>query len=183
MGQAPLKISWSKPARTIENNGHTIQLNFAPGGMLSLGGRDYDLVQFHFHHPSEHLLRGQRSAMEAHFVHSDAAGLAVIGVFITPGRNNPAFSAIVSAMPPTRGDPSPANAAIDPNGLLPTQRSYYRYAGSLTTPPCAETVDWLVLSEPIEAASADIEQFAKLYPMNARPAQPINRRFILHSAS
>jgi carbonic anhydrase len=74
-----------------------------------------------------------------------------------------------------------ADPAINPNGLLPATRSYYRYSGSLTTPPCSETVDWLLLTDPIQVAEADVARFAKLYPMNARPVQKGNRRFVLRS--
>jgi carbonic anhydrase len=180
--QEPLTISWPKRPDTIVNNGHTIQLNFQGGDTLTAAGRSYGLVQFHFHHPSEHLLGGERFAMEAHFVHADGNDLAVVGVFMTPGRNNVAFNRIVATMPSTEGSPAPADPLIDPNELLPPQRGYYRYEGSLTTPPCSETVDWFVISEHIEVAQADIDRFAKIYPMNARPAQSRNRRFILQAA-
>jgi carbonic anhydrase len=178
----PLNIRWRKRPDTIVNNGHTIQLNCAEGDRLDVGGRSYQLTQFHFHHPSEHRVDGKAFAMEAHFVHAAAAGgLAVVGVFIAPGRTNRVFNKIVTTMPAVEGPPVPADSAIDPNGLLPAQRGYYRYEGSLTTPPCSESVDWLVLAHPIEVAEADIARFAKLYPMNARPVQNRNRRFILSS--
>ena len=180
---SPLKIEWGKRPDTIVNNGHTIQLNFAEGDTLVVRGRSYRLVQFHFHHPSEHLIGGRRFAMEVHFVHAAAAtaagGLAVLGVLMTTGKSNAVFNTITSTMPATEGPPVKADPAIDPNGLLPAGRSHYRYAGSLTTPPCSETVDWLVLADAIEVAAADVERFAKLYPMNARPVQPRNRRFLL----
>jgi carbonic anhydrase len=177
--QAPLIVSWPKGPDTIVNNGHTIQLNFTEGDTLKAGSRQYGLVQFHFHHPSEHLLNGERFAMEAHFVHADRNNLAVVGVFMTPGQSNEAFKKIVSTMPAPEVPPEPVDPAIDPNDLLPRQLGYYRYEGSLTTPPCSETVEWLVIGEPIQVAHGDIELFAKLYPMNARPVQPRNRRFIL----
>lgn len=179
--QAPLELSWSKQPDTIVDNGHTIQLNFTPGDTLTIGGRTYGMVQFHFHHPSEHLLQGERFSMEAHFVHADGHDLAVVGVFMMPGRSNRAFNKIVSTMPASEESPALADPAIVPNELLPSKRGYYRYEGSLTTPPCSETVDWLVFGEPIEVAATDIERFAKLYPMNARPTQPRNRRFILRA--
>jgi carbonic anhydrase len=177
-----LGIAWSKPPGTIVNNGHTIQLDFTAGNRLKMGGHSYGLLQFHFHHPSEHLVGGKGFAMEAHFVHATADGdVAVIGVFIAPGKVNPVFQKIVSAAPAAEGPPNPADRAIDPNKLLPARRSYYRYEGSLTTPPCTERVDWLIFVDPIEAASADIAKFVKLYPMNARPAQQRSRRFVLRS--
>jgi carbonic anhydrase len=178
----PLKMSWAKRADTIVNNGHTIQVNIAEGSTLAVGTRNYKLLQFHFHRPSEHLIGGKNFPMEAHFVHADAAGgLAVVGVLITTGKPNAVFNRVVSTMPATEGPPIKADPAIDPNGLLPSKTDYYRYSGSLTTPPCSETVDWLLLTDPVQVADADIASFAKLYPMNARPAQKANRRFVMQS--
>jgi carbonic anhydrase len=181
--QPMLKVGWSKRPDTIVNNGHTIQLDFAEGDTLRLGDRSFALKQFHFHHPSEHLVEGKRFAMEAHFVHAaeSGGGLAVVGAFIEPGRRNSVFNKIVSTMAATEGPPVAADPSIDPNGLLPVRRDYFHYEGSLTTPPCSETVDWLVLARPVEVAEADIARFAKLYPMNARPVQLLDRRFILSS--
>jgi carbonic anhydrase len=179
----PLRITWDKHAEAIVNNGHTIQLNMGQTSVLGYANANYRLVQFHFHHPSEHLIAGKSFAMEAHFVHANAAGsLAVIGALMTPGRANAVFNKIVSTMPQTEGPAVKADAGIDPNGLLPATRSYYRYSGSLTTPPCSETVDWLLLIDPLQVTEADIERFAKLFPMNARPVQKANRRFVLRSA-
>jgi len=181
--QPRLDIRWSKRPDTIVNNGHTIQLNFAAGGTLKVGDRSYALTQFHFHHPSEHHVDGKAFAMEAHFVHDgEDGGLAVVGAFMMPGGANAVFHKIVSTMPAEDGPPVPADPAIDPNRLLPARRRYYRYEGSLTTPPCSETVNWLVLAERITVAETDIARFAKLYPMNARPVQNRNRRFILGAA-
>ncbi len=178
----PLKFAWAKNADSIANNGHTIQLNFEQGSTLTVGKDSYALLQFHFHHPSEHLIGGKSFPMEVHFVHRNFAGnLAVVGALMTAGRTNAAFGKIVATMPAHEGAPVNAAAGIDPNKLLPALRSYYRYSGSLTTPPCSEVVDWLLLREPIQVAKADIDGFAKLYPMNARPAQKDNRRFVLSS--
>jgi carbonic anhydrase len=180
---APLQFAWAGRPETIVNNGHSIQLNFGEGSTLTVGPERYTLAQFHFHHPSEHLINDKNFAMEAHFVHRNAAGSAgVIGVLMTPGKSNPAFAKVVATMPPAEGPPVKADPDIDPNGLLPSKRGYYRYSGSLTTPPCSETVNWMLLEEPIEVAEADIAAFAKLYPMNARPAQKLDRRFILRSS-
>jgi carbonic anhydrase len=177
-----LNIAWSKNADTILNNGHTIQLNFEKGGTLKVAGDSYSLLQFHFHRPSEHLIGGKNFPMEVHFVHrQESGGLAVIGVLMNAGNANPTFNKIVSTMPAKEGPAVKADAAIDPGKLLPAGRAYYQYAGSLTTPPCSEVVNWLLLREPISVAKADIDAFAKLYPMNARPAQKANRRFVLQS--
>ena len=178
----PLEIRWRKQPNTIVNNGHTIQLNFAEGNTLKAGDRSYSLTQFHFHHPSEHLVGGKAFAMEAHFVHTAKdGGLAVIGVLLVPGKHNAVFNNIVATMPPEEGPPVAADRTIDPNRLLPPGRAYFRYEGSLTTPPCSETVDWFVLTDTVQVAEADIARFAKLYPMNARPVQKRERRFIVTS--
>lgn len=181
--QPALDLSWKTRPDTIVNNGHTIQLDFGEGRITSLGTRTYRLAQFHFHQPSEHRINGKSFAMEVHFVHVgvEGGGLAVVGVFMAPGKTNAVFSKIVSTMPAKEGPPVPADRAINPNGLLPAGRNYYRYEGSLTTPPCSETVDWLVLTNHIEVAETDIALFAELFPMNARPLQNPNRRFILSS--
>jgi len=177
-----LKIKWAKAADTIVNNGHTIQLNMAPGSTMTINKDVYTLVQFHFHHPSEHTIAGQSSPMEVHFVHRNAGGaLAVVGAMMIVGRPNAMFNRIVTTMPQKAGEPVKAAPKIDANLLLPPQRSYYRYEGSLTTPPCSESVAWLLLHQPVHVGKNDIEAFAKLFPMNARPVQKDNRRFVLTS--
>jgi carbonic anhydrase len=178
----PLRIAWSKKPDTIVNNGHTIQLNFPDGNMIGIGRDHYTLVQLHFHHPSEHYVDGSPLPMEAHFVHRSAGGaLAILGVLMRAGKANPTFARIVGAMPEEVGPAVKADPAIDPNRLLPAGYDYYRYAGSLTTPPCSEVVEWFLLADPIDVAAADIETFARLYPMNARPVQKLFRRHLLRS--
>nr|WP_249122832.1 MULTISPECIES: carbonic anhydrase family protein [unclassified Bradyrhizobium] len=178
----PLVIDWKGGVDTIVNNGHTIQVNAAGGSTLRVADATYQLLQFHFHRPSEHLIDGKSYPMEVHFVHRDASGaLAVVGVLMATGAANAAFAAVTAAMPQAAGPAVKAPAAIDAAALLPAARSYYRYPGSLTTPPCAETVEWLLLTTPVEVAEADVASFAKLYAMNARPAQKVNRRDVLRS--
>jgi len=178
----PLRIAWSRKADTIVNNGHTIQVNFGEGSSLTVGNEQFTLVQFHFHRPSEHKLGGKSYPMEVHFVHRHASGkLAVVGVLMTAGRANPSFNKVVATMPPKEGPAVPAGPGIDPNRFLPARRTYFRYEGSLTTPACDETVNWLLLTQPMPAAEADIDAFAKLYANNARPVQKLDRRFVLRS--
>lgn len=177
-----LKISWPKKPDMIVNNGHTIQVNADPGNSLTVGSSKYELLQYHFHHPSEHLIGGKAYAMEVHFVHREASGnLAVVGALMSAGKANAAFNKVVAAMPGKEGPAVKMATAPDPNQMLPASRGYYRYSGSLTTPPCSEVVNWLVLRDPIQVARPDIDAFAKLFPMNARPVQKDNRRFVLSS--
>lgn len=174
-------IDWRPTGGTVVNNGHTVQVNMAAGGTADVAGVRYDLLQFHFHHPSEHTVAGAHRAMEAHFVHrAESGALAVIGVFLVPGDGNPALAAVWERMPASHGE-AELDAQLDLASFLPAGRAYYRYAGSLTTPPCSETVLWTVFVEPVEVAEAQIDAFAALYPMNARPVQGLNRRFLLGS--
>ena len=120
--------------------------------------------------------------MEVHFVHAHSSGaLAVVGALMVAGKPNRVFSKIVATMPTHEGETVEADPAVNPNQLLPARLTYYRYPGSLTTPPCSETVEWLLLTDPIQVADADIAVFAKIYAMNARPVQNANRRAVLRS--
>ena len=126
------------------------------------------------------MVGGKNFPMEAHFVHrADSGGLAVVGVLLTEGKPNAAFAKIIATMPAKEGPPVKADAGINPNGLLPDKLGYYRYSGSLTTPPCSEVVEWLVLTAPMPVAASDVAAFAKLYPMNARPVQPLHGRLLI----
>lgn len=178
----PLEFDWAQQADTIVNNGHTIQINFVDGGSLKAGSGRYTLVQFHFHHPGEHIYEDKAFPIEAHFVHKDVSGsLAVVGVMLSAGKPNPVFSEIVAVMPAAAGAQIKASPNINPAGLLPAKRDYFLYEGSLTAPPCIETVTWHLLRNSIEADAESIAAFAKLYPMNARPVQKLGRRFVLRS--
>ncbi len=178
----PLQFNWKPQAFEIENNGHTIQAEAARGSTLSIGKVTYNLVQFHFHAPSEHAVNGKRFAMEAHFVNAAPGGrLAVVGVFMQPGRRNAAFAAIMQAAPRTEGERK-LEQPVDPRQFLPASKALFRYEGSLTTPPCSEVVDWNIFEQPVDVAEADIKAFQAIFPMNSRPLQPRNRRFLLRGA-
>lgn len=175
-------IDWKKADSEIVNNGHTVQVNTPVGSKLNRGDRNYELLQFHFHAPSEHHVDGKAFPMEVHFVHKAESGaLGVLGVFFKPGETNAEFARLAAAFPAREGEKGVANE-VDPLGLVPKSLQYWTYEGSLTTPPCSEIVDWMVAMETVEVASADIEKFTALYPMNSRPALAANRRFILASS-
>ncbi|HEY1448556.1 MAG TPA: carbonic anhydrase family protein [Caulobacteraceae bacterium] len=171
--------NWRSDPLKVTNNGHTLQLNTDPGSNTAIGDGRAELVQFHFHTPSEHAVEGRRSAMEAHFVHKLGDGLAVLGVLLSAGPANSAFHAIMAAAPAKTGEAGAAQA-FDPRTLLPRDLgAAWRYEGSLTTPPCSQTVAWVVFEESVTVAQADIDAFKAIFPMNARPLQPLNRRFLL----
>ena len=179
---AAVALDYKPLALRMINNGHTIQVNADAGSSCVIGGTKYELLQFHFHHPSQHLLAGKPFDLECHFVHKSAKGdLAVVGVFVTPGAKNAALQTIFDAMPKAEGTELRVNGSVDSAALLPKSTGYFRYMGSLTTPPCSEGLTWTVFREPIEASADQIRQFAQLFPNNARPVQNRNRRFIIQS--
>jgi carbonic anhydrase len=167
----------------IVNNGHTIQFNADPGSACVINGARYELLQFHLHHPSEHLLAGKNFDLECHFVHKSAAGaLAVTGVFIRPGAESVALRTFFDAMPAKEGPELKAGGTINVAAILPKTGGYFRYMGSLTTPPCSEGLTWTVHKEPVEASVDQIRKFASLFPANARPLQKRNRRFVIDAS-
>ena len=173
----PLDFKYAKSSAEVVNNGHTIQVNLADGGVLNLDGVPYKLVQFHFHAPSEEKIDGKAYSMVAHLVHQSAEGkLAVVAVLLTEGKANAALDPVFKSLPPTEGSKKELGANFDAAELLPAARGYFRYVGSLTTPPCSEGVRWQVLKQPVEVSKAQIAAFRKLYSMNARPVQPLNDR-------
>jgi len=177
---APPAVSWQPMPLEVINNGHTIQVNCAPGSSMVLDGVTYQLLQYHFHHPSEHRIAGQSFDMEVHFVHRSAeGGLAVLGVMISKGAANSSIETIWNNLPAKAGEKVVADVKLQPSAMLPEDSASYRYAGSLTTPPCSEVVSWVVFRQGITASEAQIAKFAEMFPNNARPPQPLNRRKLL----
>jgi len=174
-----LDIQYAKSSADVVNNGHTIQVNLADGGVLNLDGVPYKLVQFHFHAPSEEKIDGKANSMVIHLVHQNAdKKLAVVAVLLTEGKGNVALDSVFKNMPQHEGGKKKLGASFNAADLLPAERGYFRYVGSLTTPPCSEGVRWQVLKQPVEVSKAQVAAFRKLYSMNARPVQPSNDRKI-----
>jgi carbonic anhydrase len=176
-----LSISYKATPLTIKNNGHTIQVNYAEGSTLTVNGVTYRLLQFHFHTPSEHVKNGRTYPMEAHLVHiNDNSELAVLGVFLKEGDYDNAFlKPIFDNMPKTEGEVEIAGKSVNVANLLPREHEYFNYSGSLTTPPCSEGVNWMVLDDAVSMSKRQIEQFKAIFEMNARPEQSLNGRTIL----
>ncbi len=176
-----ITFNYLPTALHIIDNGHTVQVNYAPGSYITIGGERYDLVQFHFHHPSEEKINGQSASMVAHLVHKNAAGkLAVVAVLLKSGTAaNAMMSTLWKNWPAAKEQEAvPGGVTINVADLLPKDHAYYSFSGSLTTPPCSEDVSWFVLREPSVVSAGQIAQFARRYPMNARPTQPLNGREI-----
>ena len=177
----PLGLSYKSGGNEVINNGHTIQVNYQPGSYLAINGGRYELKQFHFHSPSENHISGQSYPMEVHLVHASKEGnLAVVGVMFEEGQENKALSSIWAKMPINAGENNVLHSVISADDLLPANQDYYRFNGSLTTPPCSEGVLWLVMKESITVSKAQIEKFNQVmkHPTN-RPVQAINARPIL----
>ena len=174
-----IALHWQAFTPAVVNNGHTIQVNVPKGSYTYFGKERYELLQFHFHRKSEHTIEGKHSAMEVHFVHAHAGGeLLVIGVMLEAGAENPEIGKIWRIMPSAKGE-AKGHSVLDPTRLVPASANYYRYVGSLTTPPCHEIVHWSVSAQPLAISEAQIDAFAQLFANNNRPIQKLNRRFIL----
>lgn len=178
-----VEISYQPIPLSILNTGRTIQVNAPAGNSINLDGENFDLLQFHFHDPSEHTVEGRSYPMELHFVHANAKGeLAVLGVFLEEGEENISLDPVWKAMPIQKTEAQTISGSqVDITKLLSNDRSVFRYFGSLTTPPCSEIVKWVVFQEPIQISAAQVAKFKEIFPFNARPVQPLERRFILQS--
>jgi carbonic anhydrase len=165
---------------SIVNNGHTIQIDYDKGSSITIGKDKYELLQFHFHTPSEEEIDGKEFDLVAHLVHKSAEGnLAVVAVLFDRGAENKALKAYWDKLPRNAGETrSLAKSQINAADMLPASRGYYTFNGSLTTPPCSEKVRWLVLKTPVTASKEQTTVFRQIYPLNNRPVQPLNGRKI-----
>jgi carbonic anhydrase len=178
----PVRFDYRPSAFRVIDNGHTVQVNVATGNAIEVMGRRYELVQFHFHRPSEERVDGRQFDMVAHLVHKDLDGrLAVVAVLLDRGSAHAVVQSVWNNLPLEKGEEVPARASLDLNALLPAERSYFTYMGSLTTPPCSEGVLWMVMKQPVPISAEQIGIFARLYPMNARPIQSAGGRLIKQS--
>lgn len=180
-GNVAIDVNYKTGPLTVSNKGLTVQADFAPGSSITSGGMTFNLIQIHFHTPSEHAISGKRYPLVGHFVHATEVGkLGVLGIMFEEGAANAELAKILAATPSEKSEPATVTGQmIDPNGMLPSDMSIYRYMGSLTTPPCSEGVNWHVLSNPITASKAQIDQFETLMGDNARPLRALNNRLVV----
>lgn len=163
----------------VINNGHTVQVNAAPGSTVRFQGQTYQLAQFHFHVPSEHVIDGKAWPMNVHFVHKDERNrLLVVEVLFAEGVRNAELAKIMTHLPQENAEIKDAAITVDITKLLPQNIASFHYEGSLTTPPCTEGVSWFVLRSAIDVGKQDVDAFKALFPMNARPVQPLHGRKI-----
>jgi carbonic anhydrase len=177
----------SGPLKYLINNGYTIRVNYhdAPGtgNFLVLEGKRYHLTQFHFHRPSEEYVNGKPYDMVIHLMHESSDGkVAGVAVLLKADSANSTVQRIWEHMRATEGkEEEIPGVDVNPAGLLPKKTGYYSYVGSLTAPPCTEGVAWFVLKTPVEISAEQIKAFAKLYPHDVRPVQPLNGRIVKES--
>jgi carbonic anhydrase len=183
-----ITIEYKPGPVTLENNGHTIQANIPAGNgsKITINGEPYQLVQFHFHLPSEHTLNGKNTAMELHFVHKNAAGkLAVLGVMMDQKPGPSPFDALWKSLPAKQGDKTTTAEAIDFTKFLPAERGQYQYKGSLTTPPCSEGVAWTMLKTPVPVTPKQVAAYRDIFHDHNtnRPVQPLDGRELISTSS
>jgi carbonic anhydrase len=177
----PITTAYRAGGTAITNNGHTVEVDYDAGSSISVDGIAFTLKQFHFHAPSENHVEGKAYPMEAHLVHADKDGnLAVLAVMIKEGAANKALAEFWPAIPKNAGESVPLPRPFLAARLLPADHHYYRFNGSLTTPPCSEGVRWLVLKTPVSASKEQIEAFEHvMHHPNNRPLQAVNARPVL----
>lgn len=176
----PLQLNFHHAAEGIVNNGHSIQINVDGEDEFTLDNELFTLRQYHFHTPSENLIDGKSYPLEAHFVHTNQQGeLAVIAVMFTVGKENTALDPVIDSIPVAKNLVQPVDKRFDLAPLFPADRHYYRFSGSLTTPPCTEGLRWLVMKKAVTLSEAQLRQFQHaLEHSNNRPVQPRHGRII-----
>lgn len=181
-GRGKVEFNYSPSRIKILNNGHAIQVNYDKGSYIKVGGKRYDLLQFHFHAPSEHTVAGKHSDIEMHLVHKSKKGeLAVVGVLIDKGEMNGAYKDVWAGLPEKEGKEMALKATVNAFELLPAKKIYYSYSGSLTTPPCSENVSWFVMKTPVKLSGDQIKAFTEIMHGDNRPTQPLHGRKVTQS--
>jgi carbonic anhydrase len=178
----PLQFAYQPAEFRVIDNGHTVRVNVSGGNTLDVMGRRYELKYFQFHRPSEVRVDGKAFDMSAHLVHQDAEGrTAIVAVLLERGNAHPVVQAVWNNLPLEKGVELAARSPLDLNALLPTDKRYATFMGSMTTPPCQEGVLWMVMKTPVALSDYQLAVFARLYPMNARPVQAAHGRLIKES--
>lgn len=179
----PIQVAYKNTPLKIIDTGHTIQVNYSPGSFIMVGGTRYELRQFHFHHPAEERVQGKSFPMVAHLVHADGDGkLTVLAIPLERGAANKTIQTVWTHLPKIKGvQQEISETQISAADLLPHNLKYFRYLGSLTTPPCTEGVTWFVLKSPGTISPEEIDTFGRIYANNARPIQRIGERAVKSS--
>ncbi|ENM5794110.1 carbonic anhydrase [Vibrio mimicus] len=175
----PFALNYQGQVVGLLNNGHTLQAEVSGNNHLQVDGNTFQLKQFHLHTPSENLLNGKQFPLEAHFVHADEQGnLAVVAVMYEVGSENPMLSSFTANMP-SKGSKVELVHSLPLDKWIPASKNYYRFNGSLTTPPCSEGVRWIVLNEPSVLSEQQEQGLISVMGHNNRPVQPHNARLVV----
>ena len=176
-----LSFNYTSLGNQVVNNGHTIKVNYLPGSNIQINDSRFELKQFHFHSPSENLIKGESFPMEAHFVHADKEGnLAVVAVMYRVGEADQELEKAWALMPEEAGREVGLETNINAAQLIPESKDYYRFNGSLTTPPCTEGVEWYVMKGIQTVSQQQLDRFVKIMKHdNNRPVQPLNARIVV----
>ena len=182
-GKHKIKFHYQSSKEHVDNLGHTVKVTYDAGSSLEYDGQSYDLVQFHFHTPSEHLLDGVTYPMEMHLVHAQhehPEHLLVVGVLFKEGNPSTLLQKLIADVPEHAGEHADKDGKLDASAVFKKGEGYYHYEGSLTTPPFSETVTWLVLDQPHDASADQIEAMNRIEGNNARHIQDQHARAIDH---
>lgn len=173
-----LELQYAGIAENVTNTGHTFQMNSEDRAEVQYDGTEYELVQMHYHDPSEHTVDGEHAPIEFHFVNKDAAGnllvVGILGVEGPTGTTNTGFEPFVEEA--AQSSDAPVEGDIDLGAMMPASTDHFAYSGSLTTPPCSEGVQWIVMETPVELSHEQIAMLQELYEGNNRPTQALNGR-------
>ena len=176
----PLKLLQKFPAKEILQTNHSIQINFRDGNIIPIDNNTFKLKQANFHTPSEHSIQGKSFPLEAQFLHTDVKGSIVIfAVLFREGRSSPALDKILKQLPNESNKSVTLKSRLLASEMIPSNLDYYRFSGSLTTPPCTEGVRWIVVKTPMTASKSQIDALTALTGNNNRPLQPLNGRLIV----
>lgn len=175
----PVEFHYLSGSMTLTNNGHTVEVSAPRGSYILVGGVRYNLIQFHFHHPGEEAVRGNLPDMSLHLVHQSADGkIVVVAVRLNEGDPNAVLAGLWEHLPKTPGHSDTMSNMLSPAGLLPVDRGYWTYMGSLTAPPCTEGVRWIIFEQPVTLSREQLQAFGALYKRNTRPLQEAHGRHI-----
>lgn len=177
----PIEFHYLAGTETLENNGRTIVVHVNPGSYIVANGTRYDLIQFEFRHPSEEAVKGRLTDMSVQFMLKSAEGkIAILAVRMTENQDAPnaILATLFAQLPKRAGETLKINDLVNPGGLLPADRSYWTYIGSLTTPPCTEGVRWFVLQQSVTLSRTQFDNYASLFHINTRPLQSPHGRQI-----
>lgn len=179
-----LKVAYQPSVLDIINdcNEYRVLLKFPDNYWLTVGKKPYNLAELHFREPGENTVQGKQPRMSIQFVHFSPEGVfLVIEVPVVAGKENSVIKTIWEHIPAQGKENRVEAIKINPADLLPADRSFYRFPGSLTTPDCGEVVTWYVMKTPIELSEPQIRKYASHYHNTARPLQPLNGRPVVES--